>query len=74
MSLRYLFRSFSYLAIAFGVDEDDVMAAMVVARVYEDRVQSVVRRRLRYLLQIRVQDYLFVEVEPDEEKPCSCNQ
>lgn len=53
-----------YLAVSLRVDEDDVVSAMVVPRVHEHRVQRVVRRRLRLLLQVRVQVYVLVELEP----------
>lgn len=42
------------------------MAAVVVARVHEHGVQRVVGRRLRLLLQVRVQVDVLVELEPGE--------
>lgn len=56
----------THLPVALGVDEDDVVAAVVVARVHEHGVQRVVGRRLRLLLQVRVQVDVLVELEPGE--------
>lgn len=53
-----------YLAIPLGVDEDDVVSAVVVARVHQHRVQRVIGRDLGLLLQVRVQVYMLVEFKP----------
>lgn len=60
------YESETHLPVALGVDEDDVVAAVVVARVNEHSVQRVVGRRLRLLLQVRVQVDVLVELEPGE--------
>ena len=57
--------SFPYLAVALGVDVDDVVSAVVVAAVHQDGVQDVRRRVLLVgVLQVLIQTQALRELKP----------
>lgn len=52
-----------YFSVAFWIDKNYVMAAMIIATMHQDRVQCVIRRCGFGILQIWIQTYFLVKFE-----------